>query len=73
MVLDEDNQSEYFRDALNLFYETQWLYRFPVTEILVRNSLDEFPQGWLETLGSLDNDEINELVVNKITKVCKYK
>ena len=71
MPFDATVESKYFLDALELFHETQWLYEYPVTEILIRKSLEEFPEGWLTNLMMLDNSELNELVVNRITKVCK--
>lgn len=64
--LDEDLLNKYFLDALCLFYDTRWLYNHPVTEILINGSLDAIPKEWLNILQTLQNEELNNFVVNKI-------
>lgn len=61
----------YFLDALNLFIETQWLYNIPVTNLLTEKLLDLFPKEWLNVLQTLENEEFNNFVIKKITKVNK--
>lgn len=61
----------YFLDALNLFIETQWLYNTPVTNLLTEGLLDLFPKEWLNVLQTLENEEFNNFVIKKITKVSK--
>lgn len=67
--VEEVAKSKYFLDALRLFQEFQWLYNGPVTEILSNGSLDRLPKEWLEALEALNNEELNDFVVKKITKV----
>lgn len=69
--MDIDAEKKYFLDALRLFYETQWLHNIPVTEILTQGCLDAIPKEWMEHLQVLENDELNNFVVNKTTKVCQ--
>ncbi|XP_043279557.1 methyltransferase-like protein 25 isoform X2 [Venturia canescens] len=64
-MIDGEGDEEYFCQVLDLLHETQWLYKFPVTEILIRNTLENFPDGWMSALRNLNNEELNELVVNK--------
>ncbi|KAF7379047.1 hypothetical protein HZH66_015281 [Vespula vulgaris] len=61
--------NKYFLDALCLFHETQWIYNHPVTEILVKGSLDAIPKEWLDVLQSLSSEELNNFVVNKTLPV----
>lgn len=61
----------YFLDALNLFHDTQWLYNTPVTDLLTEGVLDFFPKEWLHSLQILKNEELNDFVVKKMTKVGK--
>ncbi|KOC65854.1 Uncharacterized protein C12orf26 [Habropoda laboriosa] len=64
----EHTENIYFLDALNLFIETQWLYNTPVTDLLTKGLLDLFPKQWLNVLQTLENEELNDFVVRKITK-----
>lgn len=59
-----DHES-YFKDVLKFFHDSQWIFNTPVTEILVKNSLDNFPNGWLDVLQNLNNDELNNFVAEK--------
>lgn len=69
-MFDDKVEEKYFCQALDLLNETQWLYKFPVTELLIRNSLELFPEEWILALRDMKNEELNELVVNrKINKV----
>ena len=61
----------YFLDALNLFLDTQWLYNTPVTDLLTEGILNSFPKEWLSALQILENGELNDFVVKKMTKVGK--
>lgn len=67
--ISECTENNYFLDALNLFLETQWLYNSPVTNLLTSGSLDLFPKEWLNALQTLENQELNDFVVQKLTKV----
>ena len=60
---------EYFVNALDFFNDMQWSYNTPVTEVLLRKCLNKFPEGWLETLQKLENDELNDFVVQRKFKV----
>lgn len=66
--MDTYAEKRYFLEALHLFYETQWLHNIPVTEILTKGSLDAIPKEWMEHLQILENDELNDFVVKKLTK-----
>lgn len=65
-----DHES-YFKDVLKFFHDSQWIFNTPVTEILVKNSLDKFPHGWLDVLQNLNNDELNNFVAEKKYEVKK--
>lgn len=67
--MDIDAEKKYFFEALCFFYETQWLHNTPVTEILTQASLDTIPKEWMEHLQILENEELNNLVVEKAIKV----
>ncbi|CAK9833150.1 hypothetical protein ANTRET_LOCUS9877 [Anthophora retusa] len=69
--ISENTENIYFLNALNLFIETQWLYNTPVTDLLTDGLLDLFPKQWLNALQILENEELNDFVVKKITKVGK--
>lgn len=69
---NEELLTKYFQDALCLFHKTQWIYNHPVTEILVKGSLDDIPKEWLDVLQSLSSEELNNFVVNK-TLVSKFR
>jgi len=69
--MDVNAEKKYFFAALHLFHETQWLHNVPVIEILIRASLDAIPKEWMEHLETLENDELNNFVVEKATKVSK--
>ncbi|XP_076297443.1 methyltransferase-like protein 25B isoform X1 [Lasioglossum baleicum] len=60
-------EHKYFLDALNLFFETQWLYNTPVTDLLTKGLLDSFPREWSNNLETLENQELNDFVVKKTT------
>ncbi|XP_012273858.1 methyltransferase-like protein 25 [Orussus abietinus] len=64
----ETAERKYFLGSLKLFSESRWLYEDPVTKLLLRGHLDNFPEGWLEALKDLDCRELNEFVVKKTTK-----
>ncbi|CAK9833151.1 Methyltransferase-like protein 25B [Anthophora retusa] len=66
--ISENTENIYFLNALNLFIETQWLYNTPVTDLLTDGLLDLFPKQWLNALQILENEELNDFVVKKITK-----
>ncbi|EFN77509.1 methyltransferase-like protein 25 [Harpegnathos saltator] len=66
--MDTNTEKRYFLDALRLFYETQWLHNIPVTEILTQGCLDSIPREWMDHLQVLQNDELNNFVVEKMTK-----
>lgn len=57
-----------FLETLELLDESQWLYKDPVTEVLLKGHLDSFPSEWLDALQDLTNNELNDLVVNKFIK-----
>ncbi|KZC11559.1 PREDICTED: methyltransferase-like protein 25 [Dufourea novaeangliae] len=63
----ECTEHKYFLDVLNLFFETQWLYNTPVTDLLTKGLLDLFPKEWLNVLQTLENQELNDFVVTKKT------
>lgn len=63
------SEHTYFLESLNLFVETQWLYNTPVTHLLTEGLLDLFPKEWLSHLECLENEELNDFVVRKMTKV----
>ncbi|XP_014605010.1 PREDICTED: protein RRNAD1-like [Polistes canadensis] len=66
---DEELLNKYFLKALYLFHKTQWIYNHPVTEILVKGSLDAIPKEWLDVLQILSSEELNNFVVNKTLSV----
>lgn len=67
--MDTNAEKKYFFEALSLFYEMQWLHNVAVTEILTKASLDAIPKEWIEHLRILKNDEFNDLIVRRATKV----
>lgn len=62
MLKDFEN---YFENTINLFDEFQWLFKYPVTKILVENFLNKFPDDWLQVLRQLTTEELNDLVNGK--------
>ncbi|XP_078038148.1 methyltransferase-like protein 25B isoform X1 [Augochlora pura] len=65
--VDKCTENKYFLDALNLFFETQWLHNTPVTDLLTKGLVDSFPKEWLNVLEMLENQELNDFVVEKKT------
>ncbi|XP_066596315.1 methyltransferase-like protein 25B [Prorops nasuta] len=63
---DTPVNSEYFSKAIEFFHEMRWLYSVPLTEILVCDSFEAFPEGWLNVLEKLDNQSLNHFVSEKI-------
>lgn len=63
-----EDESLDFQETLELFDEAQWLFKDPVTEVLLKGHLDSFPNEWLDALTNLNNDELNNLVVHKSIK-----
>nr|XP_031845613.1 methyltransferase-like protein 25 isoform X2 [Nomia melanderi] len=65
--VDKCTESKYFLDALNLFFEVQWLYNIPVTDLLTKGLLDSIPKEWTDALASLQMQELNHFVVKRKT------
>ncbi|KAK0175179.1 hypothetical protein PV327_008952 [Microctonus hyperodae] len=61
-------QDLYFKDALDFFDEFQWIFKYPVTQILIKKSLDSIPNDWLKALRKLNYNELNNFVLGKFTK-----
>ena len=64
---------QYFLNALDFFHQVNWIFNIPATEILLKKCFDKFPDGWLETLKSLETEELNDFVVEKKYKVCIFE
>lgn len=62
MIVDE----QYFEETLQFFYDNQWIFKHPVTKILVNNCLDEFPESWLIALNPLSYRQLNNFVTAKL-------
>lgn len=67
--MNTNAEKKYFFEALSLFYEMQWLHNIAVTEILTKASLDAIPKEWIEHLRILKNDEFNNFIARRATKV----
>ncbi|CAD6217346.1 GSCOCG00004796001-RA-CDS [Cotesia congregata] len=50
----------YFKDSTDFFYQYQWLFKYPITKILIENCLNEFPDDWLDILQKLSTEELNK-------------
>lgn len=50
----------YFKDSTDFFDQYQWLFKYPITKILVENCLNEFPDDWLNVLQKLSTEELNK-------------
>ncbi|XP_015602097.1 methyltransferase-like protein 25 [Cephus cinctus] len=66
---EENAEIDYFVDSLELFYDIQWLYNAPVTEILVKRYLESCPDGWMECLKNSQNQELNDFVSRKLVQM----
>lgn len=54
-------REEYFESALRLLCQYEWLFNWPVTQILSCGMLDELPLEWWDPLQRLSLKSLNEL------------
>lgn len=54
-------REQYFETALSFLGQYEWLYNWPVTEVLASGVLDQLPVDWWQTLRRLSIEELNQL------------
>jgi hypothetical protein len=52
---------EYFRGVVSFLKEYSWLFKTPVTNILISDVLAMIPHDWIEPLLNLSNEELNNV------------
>ncbi|CAH1163545.1 unnamed protein product [Phaedon cochleariae] len=62
--------SEYFKDSLEFLKTYQWLYNCSNTDILVRNTFENFPSEWLDYFQNLTDEDLNKLSLKYVEVDC---
>lgn len=61
LLFTEEDCKEYSENALDFLKEYQWIYKYPNTQVLVKNVFDNFESEWIPHFKNLSYNDLNSL------------